>query len=164
MPTLIRAFGIAAVLGGALRAADSFAAQAFSAGTLASLYFVTDVFLLLGIAGVYLSRRATIGIAGTIGCAIFTLGILVVRAAAFGILGANGYQLGAAIALLGLAILSGETLLRRHGGTTSAVLWLVSLALGLVATFGIAPAMFMLAAGVAFGAGFVAAGFETLSA
>lgn len=163
MPMFIRAFAIAAILGGVLRVADSFTTQA-SAVTLAALYFTTDVFLLLGIAGIYLSRRATIGVAGTIGSAIFALGILVVRVAAFGILGANGYQLGAAIALLGLAILSGETLLRRHGGTTSAVLWLVSLALGLVAMFGIAPAILVVAAGVAFGAGFVAAGLEILAA
>lgn len=160
MPSLSRALGIAAVVGGFLRIADSFTTQALPAGLLAALYFTTDIFLLLGIAGIYLSRRSTTGMAGTIGAAIFTLGIVLVRVSAFGVLGSSGYQLGAAVALLGLAIFSGETLLRRHGGTMSAVLWLLSFALGILGAAGIAPAMLMPGAGVAFGAGFVGAGLE----
>jgi hypothetical protein len=162
-PTL-RALGVAALAGGALRVADSFSAQLFSGGMLAALYFVTDVLLLLGIAGLYWSRRATLGVAGVIGTAVFTAGILLVRISAFGVLGANGYQLGATIALLGLALLSVETLLRRSGGHGSAVLWLLALALGVVGVIGIMPAVMIVLAGVAFGAGFVAAGTEILTA
>ena len=164
MHGLIRTLGIAAMIGGLLRVADSFITQSASAGTLAALYFTTDMFLLLGMAGIYLSRRTTIGIAGTLGAAIFTLGIVLVRVSAFGVLGTNGYKLGAAVALLGLAILSAETLLPRHGGTSSAILWLLSFALGILAAAGVAPAILMLGAGVAFGAGFVAAGLEILAA
>ncbi len=164
MPSPIHALGIAAIVGGLLRVADSFTTQALPAGLLAALYFTTDIFLLLGIAGIYLSRRSTTGMAGTIGAAIFTLGIVLVRVSAFGVLGSSGYQLGAAVALLGLAILSGETLLRRHGGTMSALLWLLSFALGILGAAGIAPATLMPGAGVAFGAGFVGAGLEILAA
>ena len=87
MHGLIRTFGIAAIIGGLLRVADSFTTQSFSAGTLAALYFTTDLFLLLGMAGIYLCRRTTIGVAGTLGAAIFTLGIVLVRVSAFGVLG-----------------------------------------------------------------------------
>jgi hypothetical protein len=56
----------------------------------------SDVLLLLDIGGVYWSRKAGL-IAGTIGEAIFMFGILLVRVSAFGVLGANGYQLAAAL-------------------------------------------------------------------
>jgi len=84
MPTLVRPFGLAAIAGGALRVVDSFVPQALPADVLAVLYFTTDVFLLLGIAGIYLSR--TLGVAGVIGVLIFVVGILLVRASAFGML------------------------------------------------------------------------------
>jgi hypothetical protein len=164
MPTLLRGLGLAAITGGALRVADSFTTHSLSARTLAALYFATDVLLLLGIGGVYWSRKARLGVAGTIGAAIFVFGILLVRVSAFGVLGANGYQLAAALALVGLVILSTEALLRRTDAGASAPLWLVAFVFGVVGAFGVmTPAMTILA-GVAFGAGFVAAGFKVLAA
>ena len=99
MSSLVRIFGVSAIAGGVLRVIDSFTTHSLSAATLAALYFATDLLLLIGIAGVYWSRRAWLGIAGVVGVAIFAFGIVVIRIAAFGILGAGGYQLGAAIAL-----------------------------------------------------------------
>lgn len=164
MNPMLRALCMAAIAGGVLRVAGSFVTHMFSPSTLAALYFLTDICLLAGIAGLYWSRRSSIGIAGTLGVAIFALGILFVRASALGVLGPNGYQFAAAIALVGLAILSVESLLRRNGANVSAVLWLLSLALGVVATLGFMPAAMILLAGVAFGVGFAAAGAEALAA
>ena len=163
MNPMVRVLGVAAMAGGALRIADSFVIHAYSLAMLAMLYFLTDVFLLAGMAGIYWSRRAKIGIAGTLGAAIFVVGILLVRVAAFGVFGTNGYQLGAATALIGLAILSAETLTRRDGAYVSAGLWLLSLALGIAGALGVMPAALQLLAGVAFGAGFVAAGLEVFA-
>jgi len=153
MLPLIRTGGIAAVLGGALRIANTFT-QSLPQGTLAVLYFVTDVLLLAGITGLYLKRRATLGFAGTAGLAIFVLGILTIRASAFGV---GTYQLGATIAVLGLALYSIETLLKRRGTVTPA-LWLLSLAAGIAAVLGLAPLPMMILAAGAFGAGFICAG------
>ncbi len=164
MNPMVRVLGVAAMAGGALRIADSFVIHVYSLAMLAMLYLLTDIFLLAGIAGIYWSRRATIGIAGTLGAAIFTIGILLVRVAAFGMFGSSGYQLGATIALIGLAILSAETLARRNGAYVSAGLWLLSLALGVAGALGVMPAALQLLAGVAFGAGFLAAGVEALAA
>lgn len=160
MPALVRALGLAAAIGGVLRVIDSFVTQALAADTLAALYFATDVFLLLGIAGIYLSR--TLGVAGVIGVVIFVVGILLVRASAFGMLGPNGYQLAAAIALLGLVILSAEFLLRRTG-TAPAMLWLSAFGFGVIGVVGLAPALMTILAGIAFGAGFIVAGWSILS-
>jgi hypothetical protein len=163
MPSLVRALGLAAIAGGALRVVDSFVTQALPAGTLAALYFTTDMFLLLGIAGIYLSRRATLGIAGTLGAATFVVGILLVRVSAFGMLGANGYQLAAAIALIGLVILSTEFLLRRTADAAAAVLWLSAFALGVIGALGLLTPVMTILAGVAFGAGFIVVGWSVLS-
>jgi hypothetical protein len=164
MLALLRGLGLAAIAGGALRVVDSFTTQSLSAGTLAALYFATDVLLLLGIAGIYWSRRATLGVAGVIGAAIFVFGILLVRLSAFGLLGTNGYQFAAALALVGLVILSIEALLRRTDAGVSAPLWLVAFVFGIVGAFGVMTPVMTVLAGAAFGAGFVAAGFKVLSA
>jgi hypothetical protein len=163
MKPVIHILGVAAIAGGVLRIADSFVTGSFSLGTLTLLYLETDVFLLLGIAGVYWARRTTIGITGIIGMVIFVVGILLVRLAAFSVLGANGYRLGSIIALFGLAILSVETLQRRTEAYLSAALWILSMALGVAIAVGILPASMTILAGVTFGAGFVAAGAETLA-
>lgn len=151
-----------AVVGGGLRLANSFTTDVLPGGTLALLYLATDVFLLAGIAGIWWRRRRTLGHAATTGIVIFVAGTLAIRAAAFGVLGTAGYQIGATIALLGLAAYSIETLLRRGAAPWAPVLWLVSLACAIVATVGVAPPVLTVAAGVAFGAGFVAAGVEML--
>lgn len=160
MPNFIRALGLAAIVGGALRVVDSFVTQALPADVLATLYFATDVFLLLGIAGIYLSRR--LGIAGVIGVLIFVVAILLVRASALGILGSNGYQLAAAIALSGLVILSAESLLRRTG-IASSMLWLSALGFGVMGVLGFVPALMTILAGVAFGVGFIVAGWQAVA-
>lgn len=162
LPPALRASAFSAVAGGALRIASSFTTEAFSAGALAVLYAVIDVLLLAGIAGVWWSRRRTLGYAAMAGLAIFVGGILTIRVAALGVLGADGYQIGAGLALLGLAAYSVETLFRRSAAPWGPLLWLVALACGVVGALGVAPLVLTVAAGVALGAGFVAAGIELL--
>lgn len=145
-----------------MRLADSFTTQLPSAGALALLYFVTDAFLLAGIAGIWWQRRRTLGPAGTVGVVIFIAGTLAIRVSAFGVCGAGGYQLGATIALLGLAGYSLHTLFHRSAAPWAPLLWLASLACGIVGALGVAPLILTITAGVAFGAGFVAAGVEML--
>jgi hypothetical protein len=160
----MRALGLAAIAGGTLRVVDSFATQVLSPGTLAALYFVTDVLLLLAIAGIYWSRKRSLGTAGVIGAAMFVLGILLVRASAFGILrGASGYEFAAAICLFGLVILSAELLFRRTGDTAAAVLWLSAFVLGAIGGLGLLTPTMTILAGAAFGAGFVAAGWKVIA-
>jgi hypothetical protein len=163
MNTALRILGLSAIAGGTLRVVDSFTAQSLTATSLAALYFATDVLLLLGIAGIYWSRRATLGIAGVIGSAAFAIGIVLIRISAFGVLGTNEYQLGAAIALLGLAILSAEELLRGDGISAAAILWLAAVAFGIIGTLGVLAPTMTIAAGVTFGAGFFLAGRQVVA-
>ena len=160
---LMRVLGSMAIAGGALRIVDTFTAGSFSPRTLSLLYFVTDVFLLLGIAGICWSRRATLGIAGFAGAAIFTLGILWIRFSAFTTAGVNGYRIGAAIALIGLALLSTEELLRRSPISAAPILWLAALLFAVAGALGLMVSLMTVAAGIAFGAGFVVAGRQVLA-
>jgi hypothetical protein len=150
----LRLSGLAAIAGGVLRIADSFTTHALSPDTLTVLYFVTDVLLLAGIASIWWKRRRSLSIA------VFVIGILMIRASAFGI---GGYQLGATVALLGLAGYSLMTLVRRSGAPWAPAAWLIALGFGIAGTLGFAPQAMTIAAGVAFGAGFIAAGGEVLA-
>jgi hypothetical protein len=160
---LVRVLGIAAIAGGVLRIVDSFTTGVLSPQILALLYFNTDVLLLLGMAGIYWSRRAMLGIAGIAGVVLFTLGIVWIRIAAFAMSGANGYPLGAAIALLGLGVLSADELLRGRDEKAAAIFWLAALLFAVVGALGLMAPLMTIAAGVAFGAGFVMAGRKLLA-
>ncbi len=159
MRTLSRIGGVAAILGGALRIADTFTTQALPQGTLAMLYFATDVLLLAGIAGLWAARRATIGLAGTIGIVVFVAGILAVRASAFGI---GTYQIGSLIALIGLLIYSLDALFARRSAPWAPLLWLTAFVAAIAGVLTANAAPWFALSGVAFGFGFAAAGVATL--
>ena len=156
---LLRLSGWAAVAGGVLRIADTFTTKALPQNALTMLYFATDVLLLTGIAGVWVKQRRDLGLTGNISLAVFVVGILMIRASAFGLL---GYQPGAAVALIGMALYSVDALVKRSTPVWAPLLWLLSLAAGIASVAGYQSyAMFALA-GVLFGLGFVAAGATLL--
>src|SRR3974390_2864235 len=98
---LLRFLGMAAIVGGAMRAlVPIFAAAEIGEAPLKLYYLLTDVFLLLGICGVYFGTAKPLGRDGAAGFAIFIAGILLVRS------GIGGYQIAAAVALLGTTILA----------------------------------------------------------
>ena len=154
---MIRWGAFAAIAGGLLRIADSFTMGVLSPAVLAVLYAVTDGLLLAGVAALWWTRRATIGWTGRIGLGVFVLGILAIRAAAFGL---GSYPLGATAALLGVAVYALEALTR--GARLAPLAWLLALAAGIAGAAGVAPAGMTALAGVLFGLGFVAAGVATL--
>lgn len=141
----------AAVTAGVLRIADSFTAGVLEPNILQALYVVTDGLLLAGAVALWAERRATLGWAGHAGLAIFVIGILTIRLA-------RNYQIGAAVAVLGLALYSVEALIARDGQPAAPIAWLLSLGFGVAGAFGVTPQAMLAAAGVAFGSGFVFAG------
>jgi hypothetical protein len=156
---LLRLSGWAAIAGGVLRIADTFTTTALPQNTLMLLYFATDVLLLTGIAGVWVRQRRELGLTGTISLAVFVVGILMIRASAFGVL---GYQPGAAAALIGMALYSVDALVKRSTPMWAPLLWLLSLAAGIASVAGYQPVTMFALAGIAFGFGFVVAGATVL--
>lgn len=157
--SFLRIAGLAALVGGILRLVN-IVTTSLPQNALAAIYFVTDALLLTGVAGLWFSRRAAMGGAGTLGLAIFVVGILVVRASAFGI---GNYPLGAMIALTGLAVYSLDALVKRYMAIWAPICWLT--ALPPAVTVGFLPSGHLSLVGlsaVLFGAGFIVAGLDLL--
>ncbi len=161
--TLLRLGALAAIIGGALRIATGVAPSTMDMPSRELLYFVIDALLIAGLMGLYLERRHVLGWSGIIGFAVAVLGLLIVRSAHVRFFGVGGYAVGAPVALIGTTLL-GVSLALHGTQRWAAGLWLASLAIGLAASFGARESWIPLAAGMIFGAGFVAAGFVLLSA
>jgi hypothetical protein len=156
--SFVRVAGLAALAGGILRLIN-IVTTSLPQGTLAALYFITDALLLTGVAGLWISRRAAMGVVGTLGLSIFAVGILVIRASAFGI---GSYPLGAVMALVGLAIYSLGALVRRYTAMWAPICWLTALPPAITAGL-LPPGGLLIGLSAAlFGAGFILAGLELL--
>jgi hypothetical protein len=159
MSPIIRVGGVCAVAGGLLRIFNAFTTEVLTKGTLAVLYFVTDVLLLAGIVGLWFYQRAALDLIAKTGLAIFVAGILTIRVSAFGV---GTYEIGAAISLLGISIYSLNALLRGPTSSLAPVLWIIALAAGIASDVSTAPVILRAVAAVAFGAGFAVSGSDML--
>jgi len=152
---IFRTLGVAAVIGGGLRIADCFTGSVIDMTTLDRMYFATDVFLMLGLAGWYFSRAGRLGSPGLTGFVLSAVGILVIRSAQ--LFEPRGYMIGSVLFLIGLTVMNVLTILRRDGAIAAPVLWNIALVFGILAlTSGPIASI----AGVIFGLGYIAAGIE----
>jgi len=102
--TLLRLSAIAAILAGILRAIASFIPANPSRIDIELLYLSIDVFLLLGLIGVYASLYEKVGISGLVGFVLAIIGIAFIRSNK-AIPGVSLYPYGALIFLAGLNLL-----------------------------------------------------------
>ena len=153
---LIRLGARAAIAGGSLRILAAFIPYQASSAPLEALYAAIDVGLLFGLIAIYLATAAVTGRTGLAGFALALVGIASILgpdAPAFGI---DFYLAGSFQFLLGLAVLAASLLRAGQLGIT-ATAWLLALALAILGAVSAMPWL-ILAAGLALGAGFVAAG------
>lgn len=104
---LISAGGMAAIVGGVLRAVASFAPSIGSDVERQLLYLVIDVFLLLGLLGFYELRHQDIGWTGALGFLLALVGLSVVRSSR-AIPGHDLYPVGALAFVGGLIAMCGS--------------------------------------------------------
>lgn len=156
--TLFRILGGAAVLGGVLRVVSAFVPWEQNLAWLEAFYFVIDVALLFGLMGVYFAELARLGIAGFAAFALAETGIASIVGPDGMAFGLDVYQLGVFAISIGLAILGTVMLATRAGSALAASCWILSLVVGLAATFANQPEAGFVAGGVLFGLGFVVAG------
>jgi hypothetical protein len=162
-PTTHRLLAASAIAGGLLRIASSFAVSALDPKLLEILYGIIDLLLLLGLAGILLTWRGELQRLGYAGVAVAAIGLTVIRATAFSKLAMSGYAIGAGIATLGVALLSADLLWRRAGTLLAPLFWLAAFVLALASV--VVPNILVpTLAGIAFGAGFVFAGIDLLTA
>jgi len=157
--TLLRAGGLAAVAGGALRLAEPLLSGSLGGRPLQFVYFGIDVFLLLGLTAWYGWRAGKLGIAGLTGFVVGVTGILVIRSA--DLFAPRGYMIGATLLLTGLVVMNTPALVRRERPIWPPLLWLAALVCAL-ASLGYVPLAAV--AGAAFGIGYMLAGIALLRA
>ena len=160
--TLVRLSALAAIAGGALRVVDGLLVPSMSVPVQQSAYFVTDLLLLYGMCGIYLTRSRRIGFAGFAGFIVFWIGIFMVRSSTLALFGYSAYQIGATVTLLGAVALGFEMLLRKIFPRLGPVLWTAALFLGMLSLHPAWAGWSVTLAGVAFGLGFIAAGTSLL--
>ena len=155
---------MAAIVGGVLRAVASFAPSVLRSDIeLQLLYFVVDVFLLLGVLGFYELRHDDIGRTGAVGFLVALVGLAVVRSSR-AIPGVDLYPVGALAFAGGLLTLCvGAWRVQALAAWVPAAL-LASILAGLVGTSVEGAGWLFVLSGVAFGVAFVGLGLEVWSA
>lgn len=159
---LIRAGGMAAIVGGVLRGVASFAPSVGSDIERQLLYLVVDMFLLLGLLGFYELRHQDVGRTGALGFLLALLGLLVVRSSRV-IPGLDLYSVGAMAFVGGLIGLCGRAWSVKTLAVWVPAAFVVSTLVGLVGTVA-DHSEWLVLSGVVFGAAFAGLGREVWSA
>ncbi len=160
---LLRLSAVAAIAGGALRVVDGLLIPSAAIQTQQFAYFLTDLLLMFGLCGIYLTRSNRLGLAGLIGFVLSFTGILMVRSSALSLFGFSTYLVGASVTLLGVVAIGAAMLIHNAFPKLAPILWIASLILGVAGLLPVAMSWGVTLAGVTFGVGFVVAGISLLS-
>ena len=152
----------AAVLGGLLRMATALIPYTPDSAGLEAMYALTDILLLFATLAVYLRYADHLGLTGLVAGLLVAIGFASIVGPDPVLFGIDFYQLGAGIIIFAIALFSVQ-LLKAGILRLCASLWLIAFAfaLGLIALQ--LPAL-IIASGIAFGAGYVAAGLHLIRA
>lgn len=154
--TAYRLAGLCAVIGGLMRLITPFLPM--DPRTQQLIWLATDVFLLLGLTGIYGYSRKLLGLTGLIGFTLAVIGVLVVRSAGAEVFGPRTYGYGAVVWTVGMAVLAFPMLLRGVGHMVAAGFWTLALLIGIFSVMRPGQSWGVVAAGVAFSLGYIAAG------
>ena len=160
---LIRAGGMAAIVGGVLRAAASFAPSVGSDSERQLLYLVVDMFLLLGLLGFYELCHQDIGRTGALGFLLALFGLVVVRSSRV-IPGLDLYPVGALAFVGGLIVLCGSAWRVKTLAVWIPMAFVVSTLVGLVGRAADNSGWLLVLSGVLFGVAFAGLGRGVRSA
>ena len=154
--TAYRLAGLCAVFGGLLRLLSPF--LGLDGQRQQVVWLVTDVFLLLGLTGIYGYSRKLLGLTGMLGFTLAVIGVLIVRSTGAEVFGPRTYAYGAVIWTVGMAVLAFPMLLRGVGHMVAAGFWTLALLIGLFSVMRPGESWGLRAAAVAFSLGYIAAG------
>jgi hypothetical protein len=154
---------MAAIAGGLLRIATSFAPGVGSDVGRQLLYLVVDMFLLLGVLGFYELRHQDIGWTGALGFLLTLFGLVVVRSSR-AILALDLYPVGALALVGGLIAMSVRAWRVKTLAVWIPLAFVVSTIVGLVGTVVDNAGWLFVVSGVLFGGAFAGLGREIWSA
>jgi hypothetical protein len=158
--TLVRAGGLAAIAGGALRAAVSFAPVVLDSDIeLELLYIVVDVCLAIGLVGFSARLSKSIKWPGVAGLALALVGLATVRANRT-ISTIDLYPAGALATACGMIILSARAWVARRIPGWVPMAFLLSTLVGLIGSYVRGATALFVWSGVIFGVAFAGLGVE----
>jgi hypothetical protein len=102
---LARLGGAAAIVAALFRAVGSVVPAAPETAALAGLYLATDVFILLGLMGWYITQHERVRVQGLVGFVLSVVGVALIRSNG-GFPGVDTYTLGAPLLVFGLIVLA----------------------------------------------------------
>ncbi|KAM3099340.1 hypothetical protein ACKFKG_03515 [Phormidesmis sp. 146-35] len=158
---LIRLGGLAAILAGILRGVGSFVPSDAPSVAIAILYFLTDIFILFGIIGIYGFQHQESRLWGLFGFLLAIIGIVVIRTGR--ISGVSLYPIGAMIFSVGLSLSAVGSWMARKLPRWVCVLWVLSPIVGFIGYFMPGLSLLFVVSGVIFGIGFAGAGIKVWS-
>lgn len=160
--TLLRLSGISALLAGILRTTASFLPffNVESSTSVELLYFLIDILILFGVIGIYLIQHEKAGYNGFFGFLLAMTGTALI----VGPERADVYRMGAGTIAMGMLLLAFGSLRANVLTNRAPLLWMVSTMSGIVGSWlsGRAVEYGFFIAGIAFGPGFVIAGYEII--
>jgi hypothetical protein len=159
-PTLLRAAGLVAIMGGALRAAASFAPVVIHSDIeRESLYVVVDLCLSIGLVGFNARHSKSIGWPGAAGLALALVGFATVRANR-AISTVDLYPAGALAIACGVILLSARAWVAHQIPGWVPVAFLLSTLVGLIGSYVRGANALFVWSGVIFGVAFAGLGVE----
>ena len=152
---------LAAMAGGLLRAAASFAPTVIRSDVeRKSLYVVVDVCLSVGLLGFWRSRTEALGRRGAIGLALALAGIATVRANPF-VSAVDLYPAGALITACGVVVLSARAWTVKKMSGWIPLAFVLSTLVGVIGSVVKDASILSVWSGVTFGAAFAGLGLQT---
>jgi hypothetical protein len=159
---LIRLGGLAAVIAGILRGVNSFIPSNNPSVAIAISYLLTDIFIILGIIGVYGFQHHESRLWGGFGFLLAIIGIAIIRTGA--ISGVSLYPIGASTFTVGLSLFAVGSWIAKKLPRWVPVFWVLSTIIGFVGYFIPSLSPLFVVSGVIFGLGFAGAGIKVWSA
>lgn len=159
---LIRLGGLAAILAGILRGINSIISNDASSAAIASLYCLTDIFILFGIISIYGFQHQESRLWGFFGFLLAIIGIAIIRTGA--ISGVSLYSIGALMFAVGLSLLAVGSWIAGKLPRWIPNFWLLSTTLGFIGYFIPGLSLLFVISGIIFGIGFAGAGIKIWSA
>ena len=151
---------LAAILGGILRGIGSFVPASTPVIPLEALYFLTDVFILFGVMGLYGLQHEEAGLWGFFGFVLATVGIGIIIGPDGSIAGVNVYPIGAGIFSVGLILLAIGSWRANKLPRWIPFLWILSMVVGSIGYFVHDLNLLFVISGVLFGWSFAGAGIS----
>lgn len=158
---LIRLGGLAAILAGILRGVNSIISNDASNTVIASLYFLTDVFILFGTISIYGFQHQESRLWGFFGFLLAIIGIAIIRTGE--ISGVSLYPIGALIFVVGLSLLAVGSWIARKLPRWIPIFWILSTISGFIGYFVPGLSFLFAISGIIFGIGFAGAGIKIWS-